>query len=294
MQQPSTAFSTFDGLAVACVFAVFGPILFSCGVPHEKHKAAVRDLQQTQIELAKARSRSLQLQTQNRAESTALQSRIAAYQKRLEQLKKDLKRTRGTLALYESKTGGLEQKLDTTRRELQKLRQKRQETRRRLQRYRNLAQKFASMVEAGQLEVKIRDGKMVLQLSNDILFESGETAIQGDGKEALKELAGVLSDIEKRRFLIAGHTDNVPIKSGRYDSNWELSTARAVEVVRFLQKKGLSPERMAAAGYSQYDPVATNDTVEGRAKNRRIEVIVMPNLDELPTIPRDILKDLSG
>jgi chemotaxis protein MotB len=294
MQQPSTAFSTFDGLAVACVFAVFGPILFSCGVPHEKHKAAVRDLQQTQIELAKARSRSLQLQTQNRAESTALQSRIAAYQKRLEQLKKDLKRTRGTLALYESKTGGLEQKLDTTRRELQKLRQKRQETRRRLQRYRNLAQKFASMVEAGQLEVKIRDGKMVLQLSNDILFESGETAIQGDGKEALKELAGVLSDIEKRRFLIAGHTDNVPIKSGRYDSNWELSTARAVEVVRFLQKKGLSPERMAAAGYSQYDPVATNDTVEGRAKNRRIEVIVMPNLDELPTIPKDILKDLSG
>jgi chemotaxis protein MotB len=125
---------------------------------------------------------------------------------------------------------------------------------------------------------------MVVELAESILFDSGRADLKQDGQVALGEVAEVLKTIPNRDFQIAGHTDNVPINSRRFPSNWELSTARAVEVTRFLAEQGMTRERLSAAGYAETQPVASNDDPEGRAKNRRIEIVLMPNLDELPDL----------
>jgi chemotaxis protein MotB len=140
------------------------------------------------------------------------------------------------------------------------------------------------MIDAGKLKVIIRDGRMIIALPNDVLFDSGKTAIKPDGQAALAEVAQVLAGIGDRHFLVAGDTDDVPIHTSRFPSNWELSTARAVEVVKFLVDKGMKPELLAAAGYGQFDPVVANDTPEHRAQNRRIEIVLQPNLSDLPPL----------
>ncbi|HVU03050.1 MAG TPA: OmpA family protein [Polyangiaceae bacterium] len=151
--------------------------------------------------------------------------------------------------------------------------------------FRDLALKFRKMIDAGQLKVKVRDGRMVLELANDVLFDSGQTNLKPDGQKALTQLAAVLKTIPNRRFQVAGDTDNVPIGKSAFPSNWELSAARAVEVVRYLVKAGVNPPLLSAAGYGEYDPIAPNDTPAGRAKNRRIEITLQPNIEELVAIP---------
>jgi chemotaxis protein MotB len=155
----------------------------------------------------------------------------------------------------------------------------------RLAALRNMAQQFRDMIAAGQLRVRIVRGNMVVELPENVLFDSGRAELRDGGEEALGRVAEVLAGVPNRNFLVAGHTDNVPVgRRSRYDSNWELSAARGVAVVRFLADHGMSPERLAAAGYADTQPVASNDSDEGRAQNRRIEIIVLPNLDELPDL----------
>lgn len=151
--------------------------------------------------------------------------------------------------------------------------------------YARLASRLRQMIDAGNLKVTIRKGRMILNLPNEILFDPGRAKLKDAGKKALEQLAGVLREFRDRDFLVAGHTDNVPVHHSRYRSNWELSVARALRVVEFLQKSGMDPHHLAAAGFSEFDPVADNATEEGRAKNRRIEIIVMPKVSELPAIP---------
>ena len=154
----------------------------------------------------------------------------------------------------------------------------------RLQTFRNMLEKFRNMIASGKLRVRIVRGRMVVELSENILFDSGRADLKSEGKTALEEVAGVLSSIADRNFQIAGHTDDVPIASARFPSNWELSTARAVKVARYLEEKGVERARLSAAGYADSQPVASNETAEGRAQNRRIEIVLMPNLDELPDL----------
>jgi chemotaxis protein MotB len=121
-------------------------------------------------------------------------------------------------------------------------------------------------------------------LPNDVLFDSGRTEIKRDAQATLGKIAQVLSTIADRHFLVSGHTDNVPIHTDRFASNWELSTARAVEVTKYLIARGMRPQALAAAGHGEYDPAASNDTPETRALNRRIEIVLQPNLTELPSL----------
>jgi len=162
----------------------------------------------------------------------------------------------------------------------------------RLATFRNLLAKLRAMIDSGQLKVAIRHGRMIIALPNDILFDSGKTEVKADGKAALAKVAQVLSTVGDRDFLVAGHTDDVPIKLPRFPSNWELSTARAVEVVHFLVSKGMQSKLLAAAGYGEFDPVVANDSNEHRAQNRRIEIVLQPNLSDLP--PLDDLSKESG
>jgi chemotaxis protein MotB len=152
----------------------------------------------------------------------------------------------------------------------------------RLAMFQGLLEQFSSLIKAGKLSIAIKDGKMVLEMPGDILFPSGSAVLSSAGKSVLGEVAAVLRKIPKREFMISGHTDSDPITGGPYSDNWELSTQRALGVVRFLEEKGVSPSTLAAAGYSKYKPEASNDSDPGKAQNRRVEIVIMPNLSELP------------
>jgi chemotaxis protein MotB len=169
---------------------------------------------------------------------------------------------------------------------IEDLRNKERQAQTRLQTFRNMIEKFANMIASGKLRVRIVRGRMVVELSENILFDSGKADLKKDGELALTEVATVLTSIPDREFQIAGHTDNVPIKSAKFPSNWELSTARAVRVARYLAAGGVPSSRLSAAGYAESQPVASNDTPEGRAQNRRIEIVLMPNLEELPDLSK--------
>lgn len=261
-------------------------LMAGCGVPEEKHNAVLKDLENTKIKLAETQQQAAETEEKLEAKIAELEGRITELEADKKELQTKLEEAQGTLELYESKHGSLEERLNATKSQLAELRKQQAKAEARLKRFREIANKFASMVESGKLSVKIRDGKMVIELANNILFDSGSTKIKDDGQAALKELGGVLQQIKKRDFLVAGHTDDV----GKAEDNWELSTKRAVEVVQFLEESGVDPTKLAAAGYGEYDPVASNETDEGKALNRRIEIIMMPNLEELPSIPKDVIE----
>ena len=265
-------------------------VLSSCGVPEKEHIALKRDFDALKIELANTQQEKSKVEDTLEKQLKDFNQKIAEMEKQRDELQASLDETNASLSMFESKTGGLEAALKATKSELEELRKQRMRAEKRLSQYRNLAKKLASMVESGKLSVKVRNGKMVIQLANAILFESGKANLKKDGEAALGELAAVLASIDKRDFLVSGHTDNVPMRSGKFKSNWELSTARAVNVVTFLQNSGVSPKVMAAAGYGEFDPVASNESADGKASNRRIEIILMPNLDELPGLPTNLLE----
>jgi len=133
-----------------------------------------------------------------------------------------------------------------------------------------------------ELSVYTKDGNVYVSLQEKLLFKSGSDVVDPKGKEALKTLAQVLTNTKDITVLIEGHTDNVPIKTNQFKDNWDLSTARATSIVRILTKdNSFDPSRITASGKSEFHPVKPNDTVEGRASNRRTEVILSPDLKEL-------------
>ncbi|WP_107039061.1 OmpA family protein [Brumimicrobium mesophilum] len=133
-----------------------------------------------------------------------------------------------------------------------------------------------------ELSIDIIDGKVYVSLSDKLLFRSGSAAVETKGTEALKVLAEVLIKNPDIDILVEGHTDNVPIKTAIYKDNWDLSVARATAITRILtETNGVNAKRVVASGRSEFYPKATNETAEGRAKNRRTEIILSPKLDEM-------------
>lgn len=143
--------------------------------------------------------------------------------------------------------------------------------------------------EGKGLTVEQRDGKVYVSMENKLLFSSGSWAVGTEGRRAVQQLGTVLGDNPDIAVLIEGHTDNVPYKgSGQLSGNWDLSTKRATAIVNILRENAaINPENLTAAGRGEYAPVATNDSAEGKAKNRRIEVILTPKLDELSRLLND-------
>ncbi len=137
--------------------------------------------------------------------------------------------------------------------------------------------------DEGELSVEQRNGKVYVSLSEKLLFKSGQTTVDPKGQEALKKLADVLKKNQDINVLIEGHTDDVPMTpNARISSNWDLSVLRATSIVNILTKQnGIDPKRVTAAGRGEYFPIADNKTPEGRAKNRRTEIILTPKLDEV-------------
>lgn len=149
-----------------------------------------------------------------------------------------------------------------------------------------LEDEMRKALESKDVTISELKGKLTVNILDQILFDSGEAELKPEGQKILEKIAGVLSSHTNRQIHVIGHTDDVPIRR-RFASNWELSTARATAAVRFLQERaGVDPRHLGAVGYGEFHPLASNTTAEGRAKNRRIEVVILPDEIALPTEKR--------
>jgi Flagellar motor protein len=157
-----------------------------------------------------------------------------------------------------------------------------------------LREKMKDEIAKGDIQLTESGGKLRVGLVDKILFESGEASVSKRGEGVLARVGAVLAGIEDRQIQVSGHTDNTPISDKlkqQYPTNWELSVARATNVVRFLQDKAAVPaDRLVASGSGEYQPIASNRTAAGRAKNRRIELLLTPSLAPRP-ISKAALKD---
>ncbi len=159
-------------------------------------------------------------------------------------------------------------------------------------RFELLQTKLQKLTQLG-LKVEVRNNRMLIQLPGDVLFDSGQDHLKTEGQKILMQVADVIgkdADLSKRRFQVAGHTDSKPLVGGQFKDNWGLSAMRARSVLLLLTSPldaktgiggGLSPANWSAAGYADTDPVASNDTDEGRNKNRRVELVVQPDVEEM-------------
>jgi chemotaxis protein MotB len=140
------------------------------------------------------------------------------------------------------------------------------------QQYEQLAGQLQNQIKAGQIEISELKGKMTVKLKDKVLFPSGSAKLNRDGQAALDAVAGVFKDMAGKNVIVAGYTDDVPTSGGAYKDNWDLSSARAISVVRYLASKGVPPEMLGAAGFSQFRPIVANDSPPNRSLNRRIEI----------------------
>jgi chemotaxis protein MotB len=266
--------------------------LLSTGcVTKQTHEAALQELDRTRNSLSSA-------------EQTIADQRnnIEAQRIEIENNRREIARSNNELTELEGKKAVLQEgyeeaqerllasqsRLRESQSQLETLRRIEAETKKRNEIYSRFVKELQKMIDGGQLTVSIEQGRIVINLPENVLFASGRSEVNPEGKEALKQIAGVLKAFSDRRFQIEGHTDNVPIKSARYPSNWELSAERALSVLHLMIQEGVQPQNVSAAGFGEFHPRAENESKEGRALNRRIEIIMLPNLDilsnELPKL----------
>lgn len=223
--------------------------------------------------------------TEARDQRTELEATLASLRAENEAMATRLRALGEDVDALRAESSTLETSLADAERERDELRAREEAARARLATFRAMLERFRAMMASGRLRVRVVRNRMVVELPNNVLFDSGEAELRDEGLTTLMEVATVLRTIDGREFQVSGHTDSVPIRSREFDSNWELSTSRAVHVARYLiESGGMSAERISAAGYADTQPLETNDTEEGRARNRRIEIVLLPNLDELPDL----------
>tara|TARA_B110001454_G_C12723292_1_gene436297 strand:- start:8696 stop:9538 length:843 start_codon:yes stop_codon:yes gene_type:complete len=178
--------------------------------------------------------------------------------------------------------GALKTSLDDMKKAMEEMRQRQAEQKQRLQEFEDLTKRFKKLTDSGALSVQFIDGKMVVSLGSDVLFPSGSAKLSQAGLEALKEVTNQLKSIPDKRYQVEGHTDNVRIATATFPSNWELAAARAINVTRSMIEAGMPAERVSAASYGETSPRQSNDTPEGKAANRRIAIVVVPDLSTMP------------
>jgi chemotaxis protein MotB len=145
--------------------------------------------------------------------------------------------------------------------------------------YEQLVDKMKGEIAKGQVTISELQGKLTVNMVDAILFDSGKAEVKPEGLVVLGKVIEIIKSVTDKSIRIEGHTDTMPITGGlaqRYPTNWELSAARAINVARYLQKQAINPATLSAAGFGEFKPVADNATVEGRAKNRRIEIVLVP------------------
>jgi chemotaxis protein MotB len=204
-------------------------------------------------------------------ETENLQAQVKALTGEVEAAKKDREALLKEKEALQSRTSELTRKAE-----------KAEQLERATQTYQDLQKKLEKEIQEGQVQLREMKDRLTMTMVDKIIFPSGSAEISKEGKKVLDKVVSILKDIHDKRIQVEGHTDNVPIVSvlkKRFPTNWELSTARATEVVRYLQESGgINPQLLSATGYSEYQPVAPNDDEEGKHKNRRIEIVLLPLL----------------
>jgi chemotaxis protein MotB len=254
--------------AIALVIAIASA---GCGYSQEEWDQKVRENESLRNQLAAQR----QAQKKSEADYSDALHEIDELKRRLKERGIDLDTVNANLA-----------QTNKALEEYQRRATQLDEIRKRFELLRNKLQKLTQL----GLKVDVRDNRMVIQLPGDVLFDSGREKLKPEGANILKQVGDVVradSDLSKRQFQVAGHTDAKPLQGGAFKDNWGLSAMRARSVLVLLTTPaaqggaGLDPRNWSAAGYSDTDPVATNDSEEGRQKNRRVELVIQPNVEEM-------------
>lgn len=214
--------------------------------------------------------------------STQSSQKIADQVKRNEELLVALEAKERAMFEESERLKALEYKLQERSEQIEALQAAIDAKERQMQDLKTAVSKALLDFEGNGLTVEQRGGKVYVSMENKLLFKSGSWAVNSEGTKAVKQLAVVLAQNPDIDVLIEGHTDNVPYGgSGALQDNWDLSVKRATAIVRILKSSGVNPTQLTAAGRSEFMPVAKNSTFAGKAKNRRIEIILTPNLDEI-------------
>ncbi len=226
---------------------------------------------------------------QSFAEADELRQDLGRRRTDLASLQADLSDVRGQLKTTREKAAHLEEKLAENEARVEALRQEKEQA---ADRQEKLQDDMQQALASKDITISQLQGKLTVDILDRVLFDSGEARLKPEGRDVLQRLAAVLKDHPNRQVRIIGHTDNVPIRASardRFPSNWELSTARATAAVRFLQEEaGIDPRRLGAVGFGEYHPISGNDSEAGRARNRRIAVVVLPDAwTDLPVEPAD-------
>lgn len=269
--------------------------LVSGCVTTTKYDAALAERDGLQEELA-ARNKALASAERRgdglKEENTELEKALANEKQNVRDLNDRLARLQAEMAAASKDKNALRANIEQMTLALAQLEQRRAESEARVNEYKALLSRFKALIDAGKLKVRIIDGRMVVVLATDVLFASGSANLSKEGKAAVAEVAGLLAGIAKRNFQVEGHTDNVPISTAQFQSNWELASARSINVVKEMVEAGMPAERISAASYGQHRPSVPNDSPQGKAQNRRIEIVIVPDLSTLPGF--DQLQKLGG
>lgn len=227
---------------------------------------------------------------------TALQASTADQNKQLKVCTDELGATTVKAKALEKTSSDATKDLTATKDELTQLRAQKAEADKRMAAIEDIRKQFAKMIDTGQLRVISRRGQLVLSLPSEVLFPTGSAELSKQGEYAVVEVAAVLKKMPDRRFMVIGHTDNQDFAKPKDgvcvpQDNWQLSTARALSVVKILVTAGMKVESLIPAGVGANDPIADNATAAGRQKNRRIEIALLPALNELPPLPANIVEE---
>lgn len=211
------------------------------------------------------------------ADSNDLDARLVA---KTEELARTIAETTRTIEELKYKNAELEGDKQMLRESIALLKKTKEEEVQTVSRtYEDLLNEMTEEVEQGQITITELKGKLTVDVLDKILFDSGRAEVKSEGLDVLKRVVEILKTVTDKTIRVEGHTDNVPIGgtlAKRYPTNWELSAARAINITRYLEKEGLDPALLSAAAFGEYQPVSDNETPEGRAKNRRIAIILLP------------------
>jgi chemotaxis protein MotB len=217
------------------------------------------------------------------AEADSKAKELASVMKERDELDKVLKSKTDDLsksiAELRQKTADLEAENTKLKENVAELKKKEAEVQSESNTYKQLTQEMKGEIAKGQITISELKGKLTLDVVDKILFASGQAEVTKEGLAVLKRVIDILKNVKDKAIRIEGHTDNVRIKGAlvkQYPTNWELSAARAINVAKYLQQQEIDPTLLSATAFGEYKPIANNDTPEGRAKNRRIAIILLP------------------
>jgi chemotaxis protein MotB len=210
------------------------------------------------------------------------QAKSASQAEEITRLQRDLDEANRKISEMVSDSSKLKGSIQEMQTALAALSEQKRQTDARIAEYRKLLASFQSLIDAGKLKVKVVNGRMIVELPSDVLFASGSIDLSEAGKASISEIGTILAPMSDRQFQVEGHTDDQPIKTARFPSNWWLASGRAIAVSEILIKAALPPTSVSAASFGEFRPITSNASPQGRAQNRRIEIVLVPDLSKVP------------